>query len=89
MVSYNDELHTFSRSTAVLILVVVNNGLVLYQTWKKAFYKMGLNPYCSGRWSRTTNNGSVSIRFTVLILVVMDDGLKPNINGTISISIVS
>ena len=36
-----------------------------------------LNPYCSGRWSRTiksvamfTNNGSV-----VLILIVVDDGL--------------
>ena len=37
---------------------------------------MSLNPYCDGRWSRTTemlNKAKVTIY--VLILIVMEDGL--------------
>ncbi len=37
---------------------------------------MGLNPCCSGRWSRTHIYGvSLIARAPVLILVVVDDGL--------------
>ena len=37
---------------------------------------MGLNPCCSGRWSRTISNKSEwSMGSDVLILVVVDDGL--------------
>ena len=38
----------------VLILIVVEDGLVLWhklQSVRMAIF--GLNPYCSGRWSRT------------------------------------
>ena len=42
---------TFCES--VLILIVVDNGLVQHQigVWRKC--TVGLNPYCSGQWSRT------------------------------------
>ena len=39
----------------VLILIVVEDGLVLWhklQSVRMAIF--GLNPYCSGRWSRTS-----------------------------------
>ena len=36
----------------------------------------GLNPYCSGRWSRTRLNVAVCTdEPRVLILIVVDDGL--------------
>ena len=37
---------------------------------------MCLNPYCSGRWSRTACNGApIDIAPSVLILIVVEDGL--------------
>ena len=59
----------------VLILIVVEDGLVqLCQQFQ--LVKMGLNPYCSGRWPRT---GHVLIAgnfaSVVLILIVVEDGL--------------
>ena len=61
----------------VLILIVVEDGLVqLCQQFQ--LVKMGLNPYCSGRWPRT---GHVLIAgnfaSVVLILIVVEDGLVP------------
>ena len=37
----------------VLILIVVDDGLVLTATSVTQQCLLGLNPYCSGRWSRT------------------------------------
>lgn len=37
----------------VLILIVLEDGLVRIQRKQVAFSLYGLNPYCSGRWSRT------------------------------------
>ena len=35
-----------------------------------------LNPYCSGRWSRTAKYiNDTNFRFDVLILIVVEDGL--------------
>ena len=53
----------------------MNDGLVLQLLLLLLLQLICLNPYCSGRWSRTTNNGSVSVHFTVLILVIVDNGL--------------
>ena len=39
----------------VLILIVVDNGLVQL-TERAAGEQYGLNPYCSGQWSRTRDN---------------------------------
>ena len=46
----------------VLILIVVEDGLVLWhklQSVRMAIF--GLNPYCSGRWSRTSYDAMFSI----------------------------
>ena len=40
----------------VLILIVVEDGLVRQPTSDWRLEKMCLNPYCSGRWSRTMMN---------------------------------
>ena len=37
----------------VLILVVVDNGLVLFLKIILLLLTIGLNPCCSGQWSRT------------------------------------
>ena len=37
----------------VLILIVVEDGLVRILPKKLILKAQGLNPYCSGRWSRT------------------------------------
>ena len=37
--------------------------------------KNGLNPYCSGRWSRTGCFEEYEFAKGVLILIVVDDGL--------------
>ena len=37
----------------VLILIVVEDGLVLSKPSTSSSSEAGLNPYCSGRWSRT------------------------------------
>ena len=38
-----------------------------------------LNPYCSGQWSRTDAPILVGVGFTVLILIVVDNGLVPTV----------
>ncbi len=38
----------------VLILIVVEDGLVLVDASFDDEDKASLNPYCSGRWSRTS-----------------------------------
>lgn len=43
--------------------------------------EQGLNPYCSGRWSRTVHIYRKGLKGRVLILVVVEDGLVLN-NGT-------
>ena len=41
----------------VLILIVVEDGLVQFQSMVLAIVSVAcLNPYCSGRWSRTVLN---------------------------------
>ena len=61
---------------AVLILVVVEDGLVLEETDGKEKTGECLNPCCSGRWSRTmTTFTALKISAPVLILVVVEDGL--------------
>ena len=42
----------------VLILVVVDNGLVHRNSRCLATLCVGLNPYCSGQWSRTSFSSS-------------------------------
>ena len=37
----------------VLILIVVEDGLVQCMTGANSLGRKGLNPYCSGQWSRT------------------------------------
>ena len=37
----------------VLILVVMEDGLVLYNIYQREVRAKGLNPCCNGRWSRT------------------------------------
>ena len=60
----------------VLILVVVDDGLVLVLSLVIGQLWLGLNPCCSGRWSRTTKAlCELVIDHYVLILVVVDDGL--------------
>ena len=41
------------RVIQVLILVVVDNGLVLFACGQVRGMVAGLNPCCSGQWSRT------------------------------------
>ena len=65
----------------VLILVVVEDGLVPDDQKEGEEDLDGLNPCCSGRWSRThllmfLRSGIVS----VLILVVVEDGLVHNMS---------
>ena len=60
----------------VLILIVVDNGLVPRAVYKLAILKGCLNPYCSGRWSRTQQLLlRILFAMLVLILVVVDNGL--------------
>ena len=47
-----------------------------YKKYEKGKHFKSLNPYCSGRWSRT--NIMCALKFlgpVVLILIVVDDGL--------------
>ena len=41
------------NAETVLILIVVEDGLVRQQIASFLYPLEGLNPYCSGRWSRT------------------------------------
>ena len=45
----------------VLILVVVDDGLVLVSLLLMSNYCNGLNPCCSGRWSRTTDSTTITL----------------------------
>ena len=60
---------------AVLILVVVDDGLVLLQCLCTLSISLGLNPCCSGQWPRTNDKKNIGSKGTVLILVVVDNGL--------------
>ena len=59
----------------VLILIVVDNGLVLINLVCVDSFPKRLNPYCSGQWSRTVNEGTNDLADDVLILIVVDNGL--------------
>ena len=60
----------------ILILVVVDDGLVLLNKLVMTLSYVRLNPYCSGRWSRTDNVFlCLWSGHRVLILVVVDNGL--------------
>ena len=49
-------------------------------TFKK-LQEISLNPYCSGRWSRTTKQLDDQLKeLSVLILIVVEDGLVPITN---------
>ena len=69
-----------SEENFVLILIVVEDGLVHSESKRSTTNKSSLNPYCSGRWSRTT---SISLTqrlvMCVLILIVVEDGLVLNL----------
>ena len=41
------------KAKQVLILIVVEDGLVLKMEMRTKQNNISLNPYCSGRWSRT------------------------------------
>ena len=69
--------------------------MVSYQraTTDSIVMTVSLNPCCNGRWSRTAmfDGFKRNVDTTVLILVVMEDGLVhgvqiSNINGTISLN---
>ena len=62
-------------TSLVLILVVVEDGLGDTQFQFDQFVIAGLNPCCSGRWSRSCGAVTLLIKFlSVLILVVVEDG---------------
>ena len=45
---------------------------------------VSLNPYCSGRWSRTQHGFNIAdFLYCVLILIVVEDGLVLDANGNI------
>ena len=60
---------------AVLILVVVDNGLVPILSASVRVNAESLNPCCSGQWSRTVECAGFHHSSKVLILVVVDNGL--------------
>ena len=53
MVSYNLIMDLKSIKSSVLILVVVDNGLVPMHQELQCVSLLGLNPCCSGQWTRT------------------------------------
>ena len=53
MVSYLLGLEKMMKADLVLILIVVEDGLVLIRSDNGEHMLISLNPYCSGRWSRT------------------------------------
>ena len=56
----------------VLILIVVEDGLVHIVMTLGDNVQLGLNPYCSGRWSRT---------FTIMSLILSCLSLNPYCSG--------
>ena len=69
------EVQVIRGWTIVLILIVVDNGLVLWLLHEEGQGGARLNPYCSGQWSSTHPNGFLGCFKTVLILIVVDNGL--------------
>ena len=60
----------------VLILIVVEDGLVHLRQVSMGAAAIRLNPYCSGRWSRTIiKDVDTTKSYQVLILIVVEDGL--------------
>ena len=59
----------------VLILVVVEYGLGHFISGTSLKIKVGLNPCCSGIWSRTRAKNMTFTKYVVLILVVVEYGL--------------
>ena len=53
MVSYTPNFLQVYFKDFVLILVVMDNGLVQSKIMNASIKNYGLNPCCSGRWSRT------------------------------------
>ena len=53
MVSYMKQFIHFINEIAVLILIVVEDGLVLKKDMIMSEINVSLNPYCSGQWSST------------------------------------
>ena len=77
-----------AKPLSVLILIVVEDGLVLkahkLPAWDE---RRRLNPCCSGRWSCTwSKNQTKNINNLVLILIVVDNGLVPLYQPSISVS---
>ena len=65
-----------SKRMVVLILIVVEDGLVPIAVSFLSLMVRSLNPYCSGRWSRTMRGIAASKAVVaVLILIVVEDGL--------------
>ena len=58
MVSYYEANGQQVIAVYVLILVVVEDGLVPSNEVSLSLLGLGLNPYCSGRWSRTLLMGA-------------------------------
>ena len=75
MVSYSLVLMAIGTGAIVLILIVVDDGLVQTVVSLLTSLLYSLNPYCSGRWSRTTVMTNGEWYSLVLILIVVDDGL--------------
>ena len=69
------ELTERAAGEQVLILVVVDNGLVPRSKSNDFDKQKGLNPCCSGQWSRTSQMSLLWWLRDVLILVVVDNGL--------------
>ena len=59
----------------VLILIVVEDGLVPNNVVTTTVRNISLNPYCSGRWSRTDSSQFFDFGTRVLIVIVVEDGL--------------
>ena len=75
MVSYRQVSMGAAAVQAVLILIVVEDGLVHLDADDVKTERTGLNPYCSGRWSRTILIFVDNLKHLVLILIVVEDGL--------------
>ena len=75
MVSYSQITVGRDGDIRVLILIVVEDGLVREPFSNVCLSTWGLNPYCSGRWSRTGSTSTSRYLKFVLILIVVEDGL--------------
>ena len=57
----------------------MEDGLVQCMTGANSLGRKGLNPYCSGQWSRTDQKNLMLCQTQVLILIVVDNGLVPTL----------